>query len=302
MEHLFFDIKRYAINDGPGIRITIFLKGCPLSCLWCHNPEGISPKREKMYTHSKCIGCSACISACPHGAIQAMPEGMATDKSLCTLCGKCAEVCPTLAMEISGKPVSVDYLMQEIEKETLFMDRSAGGVTFCGGEPLMHKDILLELLRRCGQLDIHRAVDTTLYARAAVVEEVMQQTDLFLVDLKHMDAAKHQYFCGTPNQLILSNIRLLADAGKELIIRIPLIGGVNADEENMIESARFLSSLPKKYPVNLLLYHDIGKGKHQKLGTIYNPEKVPMRPPTEDEQQQALTTFQRFGIQATIGG
>ncbi|MDF9829166.1 glycyl-radical enzyme activating protein [Parabacteroides sp. PF5-6] len=300
MKSLFFDIKRYAINDGPGIRITIFLKGCPLSCLWCHNPEGISPKKEKLYTRSKCLGCQACVQICKQKAIQATPDGMVTDRSLCTLCGACADVCPTFAMEISGKPVSVDELMREIEKETLFMDRSEGGVTFCGGEPLMHREVLVELLRRCGQLGIHRAVDTTLYAGAATVNEVMQHTDLFLVDLKHMDAAKHQYFCGTPNQPILSNIRLLAEAGKEIVIRIPLIEGVNADEENITETARFLASLPKRYTVNLLLYHDIGKGKHQKLGTSYNPDNIPMRTPSKELQKRCLEIFRQYGIEATV--
>jgi len=302
MDTFFFDIKRYAINDGPGIRITIFLKGCPLSCFWCHNPEGISPRQEKMYTRSKCIGCQACVSACSQQAITATPEGMVTDPSLCTLCGDCAGACPTLAMEIIGKPVSVDYLIKEIEKEIVFMDRSNGGVTFCGGEPLMHKDVLIEMLRRCGELGIHRAVDTTLYARSAVVREVMEYTDLFLVDLKHMDAAKHQFFCGTSNQLILSNIRLLADSGKEFIIRIPLIKGINADEENITESARFLASLSRKPVVNLLPYHDIGKGKHEKRGTIYNPDKISMTTPTKEEQQRCMDIFRQYGIMPTVGG
>lgn len=143
---LLFDIKRYAINDGPGIRVTIFMKGCPLACVWCHNPEGISPRAEKLYTRKKCIGCGACVDVCPTGALTLTEAGIVTDRSLCRTCGRCAEVCPTLAMEMSGREYSIDEVMREIEKETVFMDRSEGGVTFCGGEPLSHPSDLVALL------------------------------------------------------------------------------------------------------------------------------------------------------------
>lgn len=298
---MIFDIKRYAINDGPGIRITLFMKGCPLSCVWCHNPEGISSRKQKLYTKKKCIGCRTCIENCPQKALTLTPDGIATDQSLCNLCGTCAEVCPAMAMEISGKEYSIDYLMHEIEKETVFMDRSEGGVTFCGGEPLLHPDMLTEMLRRCGEMGIHRAVDTTLFAKPEVVTEVMKQTDLFLVDLKHMDPVKHKLYCGVSNELILSNLRMLAEAGKDFHIRIPLIEGVNADEENITRSAEFLSSLPWQHPlVNLLPYHDIGKNKHYKLGTLYNPNQYPMSTPSKEVMQRAIDIFERVGIEVRM--
>ncbi|MDH6304373.1 pyruvate formate lyase activating enzyme [Parabacteroides sp. PF5-5] len=300
---LFFDIKRYSINDGPGIRITLFMKGCPLSCLWCHNPEGISAKKEKMYTRKKCISCRTCVEKCPQQALFLTPDGIKTHPGKCTLCGTCTNVCPTKAMEISGTEYTIDYLMNEIEKETIFMDRSEGGVTFCGGEPLMHPETLLELLRRCGKMGIHRVIDTTLFARPEVVTPIMEETDLFLVDLKHMDSAKHRFFCGVPNELILSNLCMITDAGKEVSIRIPLIEGVNADEENISRSAEFLSTLawnPKT--VHLLPYHDIAKGKHEKLGTTYNPANVPMDPPSEEVQQRCINIFHSHNIQTIIGG
>lgn len=263
---LFFDIKRYSINDGPGIRITIFFKGCPLRCEWCHNPEGISAGKQRMYTRKKCIGCLACVESCPEGALSVTAGGIAADNNRCSLCGICEEVCPSKAMEICGKEYSADYLMGEIEKETVFMDRSGGGVTFSGGEPLMQPAALMELLERCGRLGIHRAVDTSLYAKPETVKAIMAETDLFLVDLKLMDSAKHQYYCGVPNELILDNIRLLADAGKEMLFRIPLIKGVNADEENMEKTRIFLNTLPgKERNVQLLPYHDTGKGKLEKI-------------------------------------
>ena len=300
---LVFDIKRYAINDGPGIRITIFMKGCPLSCVWCHNPEGISGQREKLYTRQKCLGCGACVDACPGHALWLTSEGVSSDVSLCTVCGKCADVCPSLAMEISGKEYTADELMKEIRKEILFMDCSEGGVTFCGGEPLMHPDFLLELLQRCGKEGIHRAVDTTLYARPTLVRQVMEHTDLFLIDLKLMNSFWHKKYCGVPNELILSNLRMVADAGKEFIIRIPLIEGINTDEDNIRQSASFLASLPHHLKVvNLLPYHDIGKNKHEKLGSVYNPDQFPMSTPSENLQQKCVEIFHSYGINAKIGG
>lgn len=300
---LIFDIKRYAINDGPGIRTTVFMKGCPLSCVWCHNPEGVSSRKQKLYTKKKCIGCRTCVENCPQKALALTPEGIVTDNALCHLCGKCAEGCPALAMEISGTEYSVDYLMKEIEKETVFMDRSEGGVTFCGGEPLLHPDMLLELLHRCGDLGIHRAVDTTLFAGEEIVKEVMQHSELFLVDLKHMDTVKHKLYCGVSNELILSNLRMVAEVGHAFHIRIPLIEGVNADEENITRSAAFLSSLPWPHrTVNLLLYHDIGKNKHEKLGTVYNPVHYPMATPSEETVERCKAIFSMYNINVIIGG
>ena len=300
---LVFDIKRYAINDGPGIRITIFMKGCPLSCVWCHNPEGISSKKEILYMKNKCIGCQTCVSACPNQALMLTADGIVIDHQLCARCGICTEECPTKALEMSGTVYTTDQLMEEIEKEALFMDHSEGGVTFCGGEPLLHPQPLIELLKRCGEQGIHRAVDTTLLARPETVREVMKHTDLFLVDLKHMDSSKHAYYCGVPNELILSNLRMIAGAGCDFYLRIPLIEGVNADEENIRDSADFLASLPWKHrTVNLLPYHDIGKNKHDKLRTAYNPAHYRMETPSEETIARCRRIFAEKGIDTTVGG
>ena len=299
-----FDIKRYAINDGPGIRITIFLKGCPLRCVWCHNPEGLKPTQDKLYTKRKCIGCQFCVQACPQGALKlTAEEGIVTDYSKCVMCGKCADACPSTAMEMAGKNYSVDYLMKEIEKEATTIATSGGGVTVCGGEPLMHADFLLEILKRCKDEGIHRCVDTTLFASEVVVKRVAEYTSLFLVDLKHMDSDIHKFYTAVPNERILSNIKMISEMGCNFWIRIPLIVGVNADIENLERSADFLASLPKQPEiVNLLVYHDIGKGKHDRLGTSYNPEKYSFEAPSEELQQQALEIFKARGLKVKIGG
>lgn len=303
MKGLVFDIKRYCINDGPGIRVTVFLKGCPLACVWCHNPEGISSRKEKLYTRKKCIGCQSCVEVCPQQALRLTPDGIVTDKSRCVLCGRCVDACPTLAMEMSGTEYSADAIMEQIVKEIPVIDGSGGGVTFCGGEPLMHSDMLKELLGRCGHLDLHRAVDTTLFARPELVREIMARSELFLIDLKLMDSEKHRRYCKVPNEQILANIRMVSEAGHPFYIRIPLIEGINADEENIRASAAFLASLPNlPEKINLLPYHDIGKNKHEKLGSIYNPEQIPMATPTVEWQEYCVSVFMEKGLVTEIGG
>lgn len=299
---LIFDIKRYSINDGPGIRLTLFFKGCPLSCVWCHNPEGVSKEKEKLYNQSKCIKCLTCVHVCPNRALALKSDAIVTDTSICVTCGKCADACPTGAMEISGKEMSVDEIMKEIEKEYLFFDQSGGGVTFCGGEPLLHKELLMELLDRCGKLSIHRTVDTSLYATGELVREVASNCELILADLKHMDPVKHEKFTGVDNGPILSNIRMIAREGYKFMIRIPFIEGVNADEENITATAAFLASLQEgnRPAVEMLPYHDIAKGKHTKLGTVYNPNRIKMEKPSEQVTQRALQIFHERGIEAVV--
>ncbi len=298
---LVFDIKRYAINDGPGIRVTVFLKGCPLSCVWCHNPESLSPRKQKMYTHSKCIGCGYCVKACRQNACELTPGGIVTNKDICIECGKCAEVCPTKATEMSGEEMTVAQIMTSIKKETLLMDQSEGGVTFSGGEPLMHHKMLVELLDECRAEGIHSCVDTTGFASTDVFTEVAKRADYFLYDLKMMNSERHRQYTGVPNEKIISNLKLLSELGVKMNIRIPLIKGVNDDDENIEESAKLIASLAGSAPkVNILPYHATAINKHTKLGQNHNQES--MNVPDNDRVEQVLALFTSYGVEASVGG
>ncbi len=301
MKNLVFDIKRYAIHDGPGIRMVIFLKGCNLNCAWCHNPEGISADQERMYAPARCIGCGTCVEACLNRALTLTPEGIVTDTALCRMCGTCAAVCPTKAIEMSGNLMTVEQIMTEIEKERVFFEQSGGGVTFSGGEPLLHPEFLIQLLDECGRQGIHRVVDTAGLVNTDILLEVAKRTDLFLFDLKMMESGLHRQWTGVPNGKILENLRILAESGASINIRIPLIGGVNDDEENITETARFIASLQgKKIAVNLLPYHKIAMTKYQKLGR--GEEFVSLEEPTQGRQQEAMDILREHGIEVNIGG
>jgi len=298
---LIFDIKPYSINDGPGIRITIFLKGCPLSCVWCHNPEGISPHVQKLYSKAKCIGCNTCVENCPKDALRLTADGIVTDTGLCDLCGICADVCPTKAMEMSGKEFTVEETMKVIRRETVMMDQSAGGVTLSGGEPVMQSEFLIELLDALGKEGIHRAVDTTGFSKTETLLRIASRTDLFLYDLKMMDPERHKRFTGVSNEKILQNLRILAESGARVNIRIPLIKGVNADEANIRQSAEFVSSLTgNKLMVSLLPYHNIAIHKYGKLGQEY--DNGLMEEPTPGDVEMAIRIFAESGIEAAVGG
>ena len=302
MQHpLIFDIKRYAINDGPGIRLTIFFKGCPLSCIWCHNPESISRHAQKLFTAGKCIGCGECARACPRHAIIMTADGPVTDQAVCDLCGACARICPTLAMEISGREETIESLLAMIEKERLLFDQSGGGVTFSGGEPLLHPEFLFPLLDACGARAIHRTIDTCGQIKSVTLMDAVKKTDLFLYDLKMMDSVKHKRYTGVGNELILANLQALATAGAAIQIRIPLIRGVNADPENLDRTAAFITGLDGgKKAVSLLPYHAIAAHKYRKLGNTYRADEL--QEPDQADLDRAVKCFEAYNLAVTIGG
>lgn len=269
-----FDLKRYAINDGPGIRTAVFMKGCPLDCWWCHNPEGRSSHPQLMVRTIRCRLCGDCVKSCPQSAIS-LGDQVVTDKARCLDCGTCAQVCVHGARELVGRVVTVDELLREIERDVVFFDQSGGGVTLTGGEPLMQPRFVIELLRACKDHGIHTVLDTSGYASWPVMAEVAGQTDLFLYDLKLMDDARHHEYTGVSNRLIISNLKRLSAAGENIIVRIPLIPGVNDDEQNLKLTQRFLVNLPNLAGVEVLPYHDIAQAKYAALDLAYRlPELI----------------------------
>jgi pyruvate formate lyase activating enzyme len=301
-EKLVFDTKRYAINDGPGVRVTIFLKGCPLNCKWCHNPESISPRMEKMFSASKCIGALSCIDDCPENALSMTPdEGVVTDFDLCNMCGKCAESCPSGAMEMVAQYMDVASVIEAIYEERQIIEQSGGGITFSGGEPLMHHEFLIEALDACRAEGFHCTVDTSGIASRSILLDVAKRTDHWLYDLKSMDPEVHLKWTGVRNEKILENLVALAKTGASINVRIPLVEGVNADDANIIATAQFVQALNgSRKQVNILPYHKIAESKYEKLGRQINLEG--MSEPSVERQQEIVTIFESHGLEAMVGG
>jgi pyruvate formate lyase activating enzyme len=295
-----FDIKKYAIHDGPGIRTTVFFKGCPLSCGWCHNPEGLSGTTQRVYREERCIGCMECVKACLNHAITAAEDKLKWEAANCVYCKACARACPSQAVEFIGKTMSVEDVVAEIAKDTLFYDESRGGVTFSGGEPLMQPSFLEELLKACGNLDLHRTVDTCGYADTRTLLKIATYTELFLYDLKHMDPEIHYRYTRVPNEIILTNLKCLSRQGARIIIRLPLIPGINNDSENIERTGAFLSSLAGVNQVNILPYHPTAEAKYKNLGVNYKAAGIE-RPP-RDQLESIARQLEKYDLQVNIGG
>jgi pyruvate formate lyase activating enzyme len=299
-EGLIFDLKKYAINDGPGIRTTVFFKGCPLSCRWCHNPEGQSFGPEIMIRASRCLAdCSECVAACPEGAIVKTAAGLVIDRPRCTSCGKCADICPAQAIEVVGRRLSAAQLLQEIQKDRIFQEDSGGGVTFSGGEPLSQPDFLSEILELCREKEIHATIDTCGFAPADVLERIAEKTDLFLFDLKAIDEKKHLAFTGESNKLILENLKRLAAKGKKIVVRIPVVPGVNDDEKNIRETAEFLRSLGTISEISLLPYHKLGRDKLR--GLEKKAAGDDFTPPSAERLERIKRDLEDRGFRVSLG-
>ncbi len=293
------NIQKYSVHDGPGIRTTIFFKGCPLKCWWCHNPETQNKNHEIMFFEERCTACGVCVKRCPQNAIEINGNYPVVDENKCLLCGKCTDFCPNNAREYVGRDVTVQELMKEIIKDEVFYDESGGGVTFSGGEPLIYADFLNEVLKKCKDRGIHTTVDTSGCVPWESLEKVADKVDLFLYDIKLMNNAKHIKYIGVENVDILENLKKLSDKGCRIFIRMPIIAGVNDDNEHIDEAIKFLSHINTDQ-VNLLPYHKMGMDKYRRLKMIYKLSG--MEKPSDERMEEIADKFKKSGIKIKIGG
>jgi len=297
---LVFNVQKYSLHDGPGIRTTVFLKGCPLECAWCHNPEGISPECELAVMGSRCIACGECRRACPQAQGVTGGEALPARIEHCERCGACVEACPTGGRQLIGQKLLVSQLVETIEQDRVFYEDSGGGVTFSGGEPLDQFEFLREALQACRDRHVHTVVDTCGFAREAELLAVAPLTGLFLYDLKMMDDAKHRQYTGVSNVRILSNLQALGAAHEQIWIRVPVIPGINDGERELEGLARFVAGIPSVRQVNLLPYHRNGQTKARRLGRTSSLAGV--EPPSAESMSRAANIFSSFGLAARIGG
>jgi pyruvate formate lyase activating enzyme len=295
-----FNIQRCSVHDGPGIRTTVFLKGCPLSCSWCHNPEGIDEAPVLMISAGRCLSCGGCSDVCPVEDGGAAPAGELWDRSACTTCGLCVEACPTDARELAGREWLVDELADELEKDRVFFDMSGGGVTFSGGEPLAQSEFLIDCLRECRRRGLHTTIDTCGLAPRHTLLEVAERTDLVLYDLKHMDPLRHRDETGVDNRLILENLRTLSESDVELWIRVPLIPGFNDGEANIKATGAFLEGLARSHPVFILPYHGFAAGKRSRLEDMVDQPEL--RSPEEETVERVAEWLIHHNLEVTVGG
>ncbi len=300
VEGTVFNIQRYSIHDGPGIRTVVFLKGCPLQCCWCSNPESINSRPELGFIAVRCSGCQACVKACPRGAItMGDHEHPVIDRNCCDNCGKCAPECYPGALKIYGQEMTVGEVLDEVTRDSLFYKRSGGGVTVSGGEPLHQPRFLMALLQQCQSVGINTAVETCGYASSHALETMIKHTDYLFFDLKHLDPIAHRKWTSRSNRLVLRNLRLAAASGVHLTVRMPLIPSVNDTNENVKATAELVKAVGRGVEgIELMPYHRLALGKYEALGRIYRPRDLPTVDFSHAEQVRAL--FETLGVRCSI--
>jgi pyruvate formate lyase activating enzyme len=263
------NIQRFSIHDGPGIRTTVFLQGCPLRCRWCQNPECLTPGPQLKFTRALCVGCAACVHVCPQSCHSAADGEHRVERAACTKCGRCAAACPTRALEIIGEQRTPEEIMAVVARDRAFYETSGGGVTLSGGEPLEQAEGVVELLRLARERGIHTAVETCGSVEWYTVEAVLAHVDLWLYDLKHFDPAAHRAATGVGNRHILGNLARLLDAGAEVILRVPIIPTQNADDGFLSDLVSYVSDRPALSEVHLMPYNRLAEPKYEAIGMTY---------------------------------
>lgn len=296
---IIFDIQRYSIHDGPGIRSLVFFKGCPLSCKWCCNPESQSAVIQLMHSKTKCKLCGRCVTACTKGALSIVNNRINIDRTICDKCGDCISACYHDSLKFAGKWYTLEGLMDELLKDEMYFIVSGGGVTIGGGEPLFQQTFLKELIKQCHNRCLCTAIETCGYIDSINFKTIIDEIDMLLMDLKHMNDKKHIEWTGVSNKLILKNWEIVSKNMKNVVCRVPIIPGFNDNESEIKEIVDFISSIGIK-KMHLLPYHRLGENKYELIGANYFMKNV--IPPSNKKMDTLLSIAKLAGLNAQIGG
>lgn len=268
-EGVIFKIKRFSIHDGPGIRTSVFLKGCPLNCIWCHSPEGISKDISIWYNCNLCIGCGKCVQVCPEKALKLVSgtkHYIHINREYCNISGNCVSICPTNSIQFTGSVTNISMIMDEVEKDMLYLETSGGGVTLTGGEPLFQPEFSAGILKACRIRKIHTAIETSLFCERNVIDLVSEYVDLFIIDLKVFDSRSHRIYTGKGNELIIDNFRYLANQEKDILVRIPLIDKITNTELNLSAVTNFVKETRSDIQIEKIGFNPLAGNNYEKLG------------------------------------
>ena len=299
MDGIVFNIQRYSIDDGPGIRTTVFVKGCPLRCPWCSNPESVQSVPQLLHRYTACKKCGVCAAVCPNGAIAFDPEkGPEFNRSKCVTCGLCAKKCLAQAIQITGEVMSVEKVWKTVRKDMVYYEESGGGVTCSGGEILAQADFVAELFKKCRENGVHTCADTSGYGTPEALEKILEYTDLVYFDIKQLDPVRHEQMIGVPLEPVLKSFHTIAARGIPLVVRMPLIPDHNDSAENLQAIANLVKEEAPHAQVHIMPYHRYGESKYASIGEKYPLEGL--RENTPEDLERARKIFEDAGLDVTV--